>query len=127
MSSGNHRYEDTINTNKDKETKEAQNTVQPSVLKLCRVHVDKLQLHKSLLSKFRQHPSSALMQSEESRGELQDVQGQGRSVDRTGGGDSGVGSGKEESREVARIEEVCRGEISVLQVSLQDWYIDLRA
>lgn len=29
-------------------------------------------------------------------------------------------------REVARIEQVCREEIRVLQVSLQDWYIDLR-
>lgn len=34
--------------------------------------------------------------------------------------------GGEERREVARIEQVCRGEIRVLQVSLQDWYIDLR-
>lgn len=29
-------------------------------------------------------------------------------------------------REAARIEQVCKEEIRVLQVSLQDWYIDLR-
>lgn len=29
-------------------------------------------------------------------------------------------------REVAKIEQVCREEIRVLQVSRQDWYIDLR-
>lgn len=38
----------------------------------------------------------------------------------------GGGNGGREWREVARIEQVCKGEIRVLQVSLQDWYIDLR-
>lgn len=49
-----------------------------------------------------------------------------RVEDKTGREKRGVRSGGEESREVARIEQVCREEIRVLQVSLQDWYIDLR-
>lgn len=42
------------------------------------------------------------------------------------GGGVGAGGGGGERREAARIEQVCKGEIRVLQVSLQDWYIDLR-
>lgn len=49
-----------------------------------------------------------------------------RGEDKTGREKRGARSGGEESREVARIEQVCREEIRVLQVSLQDWYIDLR-
>lgn len=50
----------------------------------------------------------------------------GRREDKTGREKRGERSGGEERREAARIEQVCKEEIRVLQVSLQDWYIDLR-
>lgn len=49
---------------------------------------------------------------------------QGR--EKRGEGDRGEARAGGEWREAARIEQVCKGEIRVLQVSLQDWYIDLR-
>lgn len=57
---------------------------------------------------------------------MEDVQR--RKEDETGRGKKGGERwrGGEERREAARIEQVCKGEIRVLQVSLQDWYTDLR-
>lgn len=49
-----------------------------------------------------------------------------RGREKRGEADRGGGVGGGERREAARIEQVCKGEIRVLQVSLQDWYIDLR-
>lgn len=53
------------------------------------------------------------------------MQSKERREDKTREGKSGERE-VEGRREVARIEQVCREEIRVLQVSLQDWYIDLR-
>lgn len=55
---------------------------------------------------------------------MEDVQR--RKEDETGGEKKGERGGGEERREAARIEQVCKEEIRVLQVSLQDWYTDLR-
>lgn len=55
---------------------------------------------------------------------MKDVQR--RKEDETGREKKGERGGGEERREAARIEQVCKEEIRALQVSLQDWYTDLR-